>query len=374
MRRRLLPVAIFGMILGAIAPLSVVANMAAPNHPGQPIGEPSGELVDLHIEREDLAIDLRPLVEAKPVGVRATYHVRNDGEQRSVDLVFVATALKSTGGVWIDGAAVPVQTDQTGSGFQPPAGVPWQAPTQTPGETGRLGYSVTYNGTLRFTLDIPPGQHDIAVQYAAEASQVSADNRARYWQVGYVLSPARQWASFGTLDVAVQLPADWYFASEPALTRDGGDAHGTFAGVPADSLALTTRFPAVVSTPLGKPTLWLAFGIAAIVGLLIAVLGGRYLGRRGRSGSGVWPVALVYSALAGLVAVVLGNSLGKDIEVPTNQVAWTYGYADLFNGIAGFVTLLLLVPLFMLVATIGMTLASALVARSSRPTRPIARA
>ena len=92
---------------------------------------------------------------------------------------------------------------------------------------------------------------------------VSADGPVRYWQLGYVLSPARQWASFGTLDVSVQLPSGWSFASSPGLARSGDEARGSFQGVPADSLGMTAQFPYTVAPAISLPLIGIVIALGA---------------------------------------------------------------------------------------------------------------
>jgi hypothetical protein len=48
------------------------ANMADPKRSGDRTSEPSGELRKLHIERENLTLDLRPAAEKNPAKIEAS--------------------------------------------------------------------------------------------------------------------------------------------------------------------------------------------------------------------------------------------------------------------------------------------------------------
>src|SRR5688500_14611599 len=88
-------------------PVGALANMAARQpeaRAGDEVREPFGLFESVHIERETLLVDLRPLEDLRPAVVEATYEVRNDGAERTVELVFVADGLSTEeggGGGWV---------------------------------------------------------------------------------------------------------------------------------------------------------------------------------------------------------------------------------------------------------------------------------
>jgi hypothetical protein len=299
-------------------PAVALANMANPVMPGTLLAEPAAELADIAIESEQLVLDARPLLRSRDVLVEATYHLRNDGAARTVPLVFVAAAMgKGDSGVWLDGADVRHAAE--GSSGLPAS---WERPRTTPGlgDHAPLNYQANSTGAIRFALPLEPGRHDVKVRYTAQATAYSGDAPARYWQVGYVLAPARAWGGFGGLDVAVELPSGWHAAADPPLARQGDRLVGTFQGVPADALGLTLQAPVSGPTDL-TPLGWLV-GLAASVG--VGVLAGRWLGRRRRSPLWALPLAVVVGVLW-MVAVIVIGSL-TPVAVPPEQVAWTYGY------------------------------------------------
>ncbi|MEJ7653166.1 MAG: hypothetical protein WKH64_07395 [Chloroflexia bacterium] len=178
------------------------------------------------------------------------------------------------------------------------------------------------NDTLAFRLPLPAGDHKLEVSYRARASSDSGDSPVRYWQVGYVLAPAREWAAFGGLDVVVQLPEDWRAAARPALTRSGGVLTGTFNGVPADNLAITVQAP----PPKPSNLVPLGWALGFVLTATFSAFAGRQLGLRRRSS--LWATPLSIALGVGwfiLMATVFGLS-DPARGVPDSQAAWNYGY------------------------------------------------
>lgn len=345
-----------------LLPSAALANMAPPVAPGDAVGEPAGELGQIHIVRETLEIDLRPLVDAAPVDVTATYQLRNEGDARFIELVFVAAGLGDEAhGVWLDGRPVAYQTEQVNA-FEPPADIPWRPPADTPGLAGgTISYSARYEGLLRFTLELPPGEHEIRVSYPAQATAFSGDSPARYWQLGYVLSPARQWASFGTLDVLVRIPDGWSFASSPSLERSGSEARGSFNGVPADSIGITAQVGFVESEAIVLPLI----GTGAAAGIVLAALLGVLFGRRRWRPLNAWPLLLAYSVGAAFVTVFMGRALvGGGQSVPESQRNWN-AYQGMVDALAGGLQMIILFPLVAVVVFLVMQAVLVFVARRS---------
>lgn len=304
------------------------ANMANPYQEGDQVGEPTGELRSVAIEHESLVMNLVPLANDGPAKVSATYDVRNDGTQRTLKLLFVATALASdqgTGtGVWLDGQPVTSQVRAT----RLPAS--WQPPKTTPGVGSNPDLSYYAGNGIQhgiiFSLTLPSGRHQIRVDYIARASAVSTqESPVRYWQLGYVLSPARNWESFGKLDIQVNVPPAWTLVSTIPLTRTVDAFKGTFDGIPADTLALTAQAP-VPAQPFSFDFTPFAFVIGMVLAIALGVGFGSFLRARGRSSVWAIPVAIGFAIV---LAVLVGSSsliANPGVVAPPMQDAWTYGY------------------------------------------------
>ncbi|HEV2861753.1 MAG TPA: hypothetical protein VGX48_12150 [Pyrinomonadaceae bacterium] len=352
------------------------------SRPGARVAEPDGGgLSRVHILREALLIDLRPLRVGRPALVDATYRVRNDGEARDVELVFVAAGLaprgeaggwvwrrrdwvreasvesKAESGVWLDGRPVPA-SESSGEVFAKA----WETPPETPGFAERGGGPLPYKAegegaSINFRLSLAPGEHEIRVRYEARPSAYCDINSdAVYWQLGYVLAPAREWASFGGLDAKVLFPAGWRVASSPEMRREGDALVASWDALPADSLAVTAQTDG--RTVYNSGTFWMALIIlGALFSLFAGYAGwrvGRRLGAQGRTG--VW--ALVFSPALALLLCLLASLVATIVSAPTapDQIA--------FNRIGGYdfiVTFFLLLVSFALHSVV--TLTTALVAR-----------
>lgn len=325
----------------SLTPLKALANMSSPVKAGSALGEPSVDLKSIRIERETLNIDMRPLANGSPAIIEAIYKVLNDGDKRALDLIFVADALTANGsGVWLDEQSVP----STSSSSQ---GLPesWRPPQTTPAIDGGtpLSYETKREGAITFTLMLTPGPHTIRVRYQAQATAHSTGNSPTvYWQLGYVLSPARRWAGFGGLDAKVLLPAGWNAASNPAMKRDGDALTGTWNEIPADSLALT------VQSPPGSQALYTILRlIIFVVGLIICLtLGwwlGSWLGSRRRTSAWALPLSLVSASVWGLAFFISYVAMMEAIKGKGgSQASWVYGYGDIFFSMLYFILMVVL--------------------------------
>jgi len=314
--RRLTLAALIAAVL--LLPSAAAANMANPHQPGDPLGEPYGGLQSVAITHEVLAIDLRPLHDDAPALIDATYSVRNDGAVRDLDLQFVAASLAAgEASVWLDDTLIPSR--------RATATVPdsWQPPPTTPAIRGGdvLTYTVRKDQSLFFSVSLSAGEHRIRVHYPATAGAYSGGSPTRYWQLGYVLAPAREWAGFGGLDVTVHIPTGWRAASDPMLQRTSDLLSGSFAAIPADALALTTQAPPPVTNLI--PFAWIG---GLVVSVFLGLLAGRWLGRHGRTSAWALPLSAGV-ALGWFVAVLITAAAGSP-TVPAGQDAWAYHYGQ----------------------------------------------
>lgn len=304
-----------------LMPATGLADAAPPWQPGDAVGAPSGAVKDVFIEHENLSMDLTGLngfeQGAERANVVASYTLRNDGAQRGVDLVFVTASTDVTGGeVTFDGQQVTGVSGPMGSAppsWMPPAGTP-------PLSSGPdIPYEVDRPVAITFHIELGQGLHQLRTRYRALPAQYSGDATAyepHYWQLAFVLSPARQWEGFGSLDVRIQVPAGWSAAVRPGLTRQGDVFSGSFSGIPSDAIAVTTRMP------LGYDqtrTGWI-IGLTALI--VLALLLGFVAGRAG------WQLMVIsLLVFAPTLAVVLAGFVGTvaavgHYAIPPAQQSW----------------------------------------------------
>ena len=267
-------------------PVAARADAASPWQTGDVIGEPTGAVAHVAITHEDLAFDLRPLADAQPVLVSATYQLRNDSAATTAPLVFLADhALTGASDFTVAFDGSPLQATPTTLTRLPNA---WKPPATTPsldhGE--EIQYSSRPGTAFAFTAVIPPGSHRLAVAYDVLPGNFSAREAAIVWQIGYVLSPARQWASFGDLSISARLPSGWRARALPELVRMGDTLVGQFSGLPADSLAISAAYPEdphLLSVQAWLATQWPLFVILLLITAIGAAAAGRFTHLR-------WPV------------------------------------------------------------------------------------
>lgn len=329
-----------------VLPLPVVgsprANMAPPVQPGEPIGEPTGDLADLAVLQERLVIDLRPVAEpgTHHAVVEAAYQIRNPKAASALELFFVTRAMEGDGyGVWMNGepvAARPVR--------EVPVPEAWRAPETTPAlreDADPIPYqSESFaTGGLRFDLDLPEGTHEVRVRHRARLSSTDrGDAPNRLWQFAYSLTPTRQWFPLGTLKVTVLLPEDeWALATSPPLSRNGSRATGFFNGLPDDVLILTAQAP----RPAGVTMLQIsAYGVPLLLCLVGGMLVGVHLVRWERSAWWAPAPALVICALAATIHVLLlgvATSLGDSNAYSYAAVTQALFVTGPILGLAGLV-------------------------------------
>jgi hypothetical protein len=308
-----------GLIL---APVPVLADAASPWRPGDPVGVPSGAVQDVFIEHEDLSMDLSGLNISNPsdhatASIQATYNLRNDGIAKGIDLVFV-TASRDVRGVAValDGVAIAANVGPLG-----PVPASWKPPYGTPNPLGGpdFPYQVNIAAGLTFHIDLGPGRHTMSTQYQASPmvnSGNAQDNDPVWWQLAFVLSPARQWKGFGHLDVSVRVPSGWEAAVRPAMGRQGNVMSGHFNGIPADSIGVTTR--------MLPPTDWrgIAWNRGLLGVLLLSVIAGLVGARLIH-----WPLSLVLFAASPIFSLSLAVVVGyaetlRSGSVPLAQQSW----------------------------------------------------
>jgi hypothetical protein len=336
---------------------------------------PAGEIIglkDVVVQRETLTFDLRPLAEASEARMEVVYQFTHLGPENTFDLIIVNNCFQDRGLVLkLDGQDVPcVRVDN------PNLGPSWRPPMMTPGiDTDPLAFPYAsqrgWKGRVKLTL----GEHRLEARYAAGAASHRGESPIRYWQLAYVLAPARERMNLAQLDVTVRLPEGWRHASDPDLKRQGDTLQGTFNQVPADFLAFTVQAPEpeeyARAGRLGRALMTATLIGGPLVCLLVGGLFGLWLGRRCRTSWWAMLPAFGLGVLwtAALLVVSHRITVGQANLIPPGQRG---------SGVAPGVAFLVLVVLSLLALPGGLLLTqlTALVSRilSAPPVvRPAAR-
>jgi hypothetical protein len=292
------------VLTGMVVSLNARANMADPWRTGEAAGEPIGVMKHLHVREERLEIDLRPLAQPDEAArLTAEYVIENrSGEPVTTELFFVAPGLKS-GTVELDGVALQSSTT-------------WQEVPESwldiqKQQRGRSTSGLSYVATLA------PGEHLFKVAYLARASEDHVGGVYLEQVVSYALGPAKEWASFGSLDLVVHPPVGWRVESSIGLKADTDGVLGArLEGVPADFWKLRlSRDGSASLLP------WMAL----LAGLLLPPLLGVQFGRRRilpGPGGGARGLAAAGLLVASLVIVVAGWSLAVWLAGPFVSAGW----------------------------------------------------
>ena len=149
------------------------------------------------------------------------------------------------------------------------------------------------------------------------------------YQVGYVLSPAKSWRSFGDLKLTLKVPEGWAFASSLPLEASAGGFAATFDGLPADNLALSLQPPLDQSALTGAAALPI---VALVLALLQAVFAGRAVAlrvhRKNSRHAAVVAITLAVMVLAAIAtgfAVSLADIFGTEL-FETQHLSSNYRY------------------------------------------------
>jgi hypothetical protein len=120
----------------------------------------------------------------------------------------------------------------------------------------------------------------------------------------YLLSPAKRWASFGPLDVAIRLPDGLRFDSPTPFRREGGELHASFPTLPEGELVFTVVPTQGLWLGLDRHAHYWAIlaGAAALAALAVGAVVGRLATRRPRAQR-----ALLCLVVAGLAAALVAN-------------------------------------------------------------------
>lgn len=343
------------LVLLALA-VPAYANVGRGRGEGAHLAEPGG-LREIAIEHEDLRFDLRPLVGGDGLArVSATYHLDHRGAAPvAAELVFVGGGPMTSFDVALDGKPLAsTDLDDARVAMLPPS---WRTPASTPAIDGNEApsYATTSFGASAFHVDIAPGKHELAVTYRALPQWVKSPHSAtKLHQLAYVLAPARDWGSFGTLDVTVEVPADWRVATSWNLPRTGDTLRAHYTSLPADTFGITLQARAGVWHAILKYAL-------PPLALLVLVGGGFVMFRIGRARRRksddlrpLWPTSLPASIVWAFAIAVSGGyaAMSQRLALPEGESA-ARGYGPALGILLACFIGLVAIPAGVLIARAG---------------------
>jgi len=182
------------------------ANMASPYRDGTKVAA-AFTSNDIDILKERINVILNK--DAGTANYFVEYTIRTDKDGKQIPLLFYAVEYKGDFKVWVDGKEVSVQKipdDYTGKTFEgfsnsynnkdidkAEVKIHWRENTNAIYKITELKY---------FEVDLAKGEHTIRVEYTANV-WVNRANWVKEYGYRYSLSPAKNWRSFGTLEISV---------------------------------------------------------------------------------------------------------------------------------------------------------------------------
>jgi hypothetical protein len=310
---------------------NVWANLAAPSQGGQSLTEPNG-IKNVDIIKEDLTIDFTQLADEniiwsdREINVEAIYEIDNPSEIKNLELVFVIVSESKNFQFYLNDKEInsqPIDNKEFADRQS------WKKPSNTPYENKEIMYNPA-NHTLKsakFTLNLPKGKHTLRAKYKAKPTVHKDVGMTKGWQFAYSLAPARDWKSFGELNLNIKIPNGWKFFSNLKLEQTGDNLSGKFNEIPADFLAVTTQMPRPINYNSAEDSLFFAFlGVAILFPLFLAVLA--FV--QGYKWNNSWLYGVLLAIVGAIVAAIIAyfSVTYPDTLIPEGQYA-SYGYGDL---------------------------------------------
>lgn len=231
------------------------------------------------------------------------YQLQNNGEQATANLVFISPGIVR-GKIFFDGTLVrsgKAQEILIPSSYAPPSASP---PLSEQDKAYPIHYTITENRSsgFPFQITISAGKHELKVSYDAEMASSGAAGPVIIYQIGYVLSPAKNWQSFGNLVIRIIFPDEWEISASLPLQKTKNMAIATFEGLPADTFAISFRKPI---NPMKIKALdamqYVGIPSSLIIGILFGMLFGRSFAGKKQSNPGK---NKLYGFLACLIAIL----------------------------------------------------------------------
>jgi len=257
----------------------------------------------LRVVHERLTIDLTHS-RSEP-DIEAIYQLSNPStEDVSLELLFLAPGTNALS-VLVNGT--PVGVERASEMELPREWLPIQAGIDPrTGEEYQLSdqgaaYAVT---GWTFSASIPSGDTStISARYRGSSGYDRARGDQIIHHLSYLLGPAQNWSSFGTLEVSATVPKGQILASKPPMQKmDEGDGvvryGAVFDGLPSSILTVST---VALPTPWSPWIEYIGVGLPFIPGTLFGVLTGLLASRIRR-----WYLALAVGGTAAFLVTMLG--------------------------------------------------------------------
>ncbi|MDN5212968.1 hypothetical protein QQ020_12955 [Fulvivirgaceae bacterium BMA12] len=241
----------------------------------------SGDLVtepfalnNCKILSEKLFVDLRKLENNGAATVIAEYKLLIEKPADSLLFLFVA-ASKISDGVLIELDGKPLKIAIDSSGYlsaqikKTTVVTPWGEPE---GYSDKSEYFKEEYVFCKMSF-IEEGHHTLRIKYKTRTTETylyKNESKTTIQTFSYAFYPARNWKSFGGLDLEIRYPGEWEIKSNIPLNASEGSVAKSFSEIPADFLHVHVRYPETKANFYLTLYDVLTIGILTIVSLLMA--------------------------------------------------------------------------------------------------------
>lgn len=266
--------------------------------PGQITAEPQ---LGRHftVESEELFIDLRDAIHSGPAKISAVYHFSCDTDAAKITLVFVANnLLRNNYRILLDGHTVPGDTISLDS--IPPS---WRVPEliELPEKSFAVHYQGDsysyYNEYISFSVPVNSGQHELKVDYEAELREEYYAGATISHNLLYMLSPARDWKSYGGLQLKLAVPEEWALNANLKLQQENGFYTAKWNQLPADYFFVETHVQAENGYLIEDRFLWTGWILSAVLIVFFLLRISRNFVRGKRKAGYTWSAAIWLGAI-----------------------------------------------------------------------------
>jgi hypothetical protein len=184
------------------------ANMASPVKSGSATGLP---YISTYVRVLHETLKITPAADFKTCKFQVIYDIFADTSGISIPMLFVAEGYDGGMKVWVDGMSVPVSSLVDGVQIQQVSPLSQFIMDEPSGneavvDWGERKERYAFRDLVYFIFDLSKGGHQVRVEYSAVPWEDRSD-WVRVDKFQYALSPARNWQSFGKLDVILDARA-----------------------------------------------------------------------------------------------------------------------------------------------------------------------
>lgn len=238
------------LIVLFLLPLLAFANMASPIKEGTTVANP---FLNQHVDILHENIRIVPDKDFETALFQIEYHIRSDQDGVNIPLLFYAWDFKDHFKVWVDGSAVELK--EIPQNYQDLDGTPFEDfdyffDVGSSSNTKQVtiydrpwgGFIVTIDYLKYFETNLTKGEHLIKVEYQAKKWTDKSDWIKEY-SFRYILSPAKYWRSFGTLQITLDgSHCDKRLATNLGIPKEGDPgqfATWSFSELPMEVLKVS---------------------------------------------------------------------------------------------------------------------------------------